>query len=72
VLFTSAVASALDCRVDEAGIHPCPGPFGLDLGELLYATGMMGWLMLATAPVMLLTALAWVVILLVWVFRRAR
>jgi hypothetical protein len=72
VLFTSAMASAFGCRVDEGSVHPCPGPFGLDLGELLYATGVMGWLMLVTWPVVLGTTIAWAVILLRLIWRLLR
>ncbi|WP_458096023.1 hypothetical protein [Roseomonas sp. WA12] len=72
VLFTSAVAGALDCRVDESSIHPCPGPFGTDLGELLYTTGIMGWFMLVTWPIVIGTTIAWVVILLRWIWQRIR
>ncbi|MCR0981597.1 hypothetical protein [Roseomonas populi] len=71
VLFTAAVAGALDCRVHEGFINPCPSPVG-DLGELLYATGVMGWLMLATAPFMLATGVIWPVLLLAWIWRRIR
>ncbi len=72
VLFTSVVAGALDCRVDEASTYPCPGPFGTDLGELLTFTGMMGWFMLVTAPFMLATALAWAVLALWGAWRLLR
>ena len=71
VLFTMAVAGARGCHVSEATVLPCPSPFG-DLGELLTATGMMGWLMLATMPFMAATALAWAVLLLAWIWRRLR
>ena len=60
VLFTASVAGALGCRVDEAGVHPCPGPFGIELGGLLSLTGTMGWLMLVTWPFMLGSIVAWV------------
>ena len=70
VAFTIAVADLLGCQVDEGSVHPCPGPFGWDLGELLYATGVMGWLMLVTAPAMLLTGLAWPVLGLRLALRR--
>jgi hypothetical protein len=72
VLFTAEVADALSCRVDEGSVHPCPGPFGTDLGELLYTTGMMGWFLLITGPFMLGTAILWIVILLRCLVRRIR
>ena len=68
----SAVAGTLGCRVDEGSVHPCPSPFGQDLGPLLYAMGVMGWLMLATAPFMLVTGLAWLLLLLRWGWRKIR
>ena len=72
VTFTVIAADWLGCRVHEGFPTPCPGPFGQDWGGLLYTTGVLGWLMLATAPVMLLTLLAWIIILLRWVIRRLR
>ena len=72
VLFTAAVADALGCRVHEGFATSCPGPFGLDLGELLYTTGVMGWFLLVTGPVMLATMVAWGVILARALWRRAR
>jgi hypothetical protein len=49
VYFTYLVADANGCTVNEATIHPCI-VMGMDLGELLYFTGVMGWFMLATLP----------------------
>jgi hypothetical protein len=37
------------CRVDEGSVHPCIINWK-DYGQLLYALGIMGWLMLATLP----------------------
>ncbi|WP_338663696.1 hypothetical protein VQH23_00725 [Pararoseomonas sp. SCSIO 73927] len=71
VLFTSVVANALGCRVHEGFPTPCPSRFG-DLGELLYTTGVMGWLMLLTGPFMLATGVIWPVLLLGWLWRRIR
>ena len=61
VVLASAVASALDCPLDEGSVHPCRLA-GADIGETLYAAFVMGWLMLVTAPVMLVTALVWIVL----------
>ena len=72
VLLTFAIAGALECRVDEGSVHPCPGPFGTDLGPALYTMGVMGWLMLVTAPFMLVTGLAWTLLLLRWAWRKLR
>lgn len=44
------------CHVDEGSRHPCV-ICGLDIGGLLYALTMMGWLMIPLLPFMLLTAL---------------
>ncbi|MBP0492004.1 hypothetical protein [Roseomonas indoligenes] len=71
VLFTAAVADALGCRVHEGFPTPCPSRFG-DLGELLYTTGVMGWLMLVTGPFMLATGVIWPVLLIVRICRRFR
>lgn len=49
VYFTYLVADANGCTVNEATVHPCM-VMGMDWGGLLYATGVMGWFMLATLP----------------------
>lgn len=72
VFLAAVAAGALGCRLDEGSVHPCPAPLGSDLGSLLYAMGMMGWLMLGTLPFMALTALAWLVLALRWAWRRLR
>ncbi|WP_426958227.1 hypothetical protein [Muricoccus radiodurans] len=69
VAFTVIVANHYGCRVDEGSAHPCTGWGGQDIGPLLYTTGVMGWLMLVTFPVMMGTALAWIVLLVRWIRR---
>ena len=71
VLAASAVASAFDCRVDEGSVHPC-AVAGVDIGSLLYALGVSGWLMLAAFPLMLLTLVAWVGVAIWAIVRRLR
>lgn len=46
------------CRVDEGSAHPCLVA-GIDIGGLLYALLMMGWLVILALPFMLVTALIW-------------
>jgi hypothetical protein len=58
VLATVLVANVLGCTVDEGSIHPCLFA-GRDLGPLLYSMGMMGWLLILTAPLMVLVLLGW-------------
>jgi hypothetical protein len=67
VLATALVANVLGCQVDEGSIHPCLFA-GTDLGGLLYSMGMMGWLFILTAPLMVLVLLGWILIggLAVW------
>ena len=67
VLAAALVANVLGCQVDEGSIHPCLFA-GTDLGGLLYSMGMMGWLFILTAPLMVLVLLGWVVVggLAVW------
>jgi hypothetical protein len=43
------IALAAGCTLNEAGAHPCV-VFGSDLGETLYAMGVMGFLAIATIP----------------------
>lgn len=54
-----ALAHLTGCRVDEAGIYPCP-VVGHDIGDLLFTLLMMGWLLIPLLPFM---ALALVLIL---------
>lgn len=62
VLFTAAVAEANGCQVDEGSAHVCM-VMGQDWGELLYFTGVMGWLMLATFPLGGGALIVWLIVL---------
>lgn len=53
-----AVGKWLGCRVDEGNAHPC-NCFGRDIGGLLYACFVMGWLTLLTGPVGVLLAIGY-------------
>jgi hypothetical protein len=53
------IAVSLGCRLDEGSVHPCLF-MGQDIGGLLYAMGMMGWLMLATIWLLLLAPILWI------------
>ncbi|SMQ85972.1 hypothetical protein SAMN06295905_3268 [Devosia lucknowensis] len=64
VLFTYAIADANNCVVNEATTHPCL-VLGMDLGGLLYFTGLMGWFMLATIPLGGGALIVWFVLLLI-------
>ncbi len=63
LLLTSLIAETLGCTVNEAASHPCPGPFGWDLGDLLVTMFVMGWLMLVTWPLMLGTIMLWIILI---------
>ncbi len=63
VVIAGATAASLGCRLDEGSTHPCVLA-GVDLGDTLYAMGVVGWLMLVTWPGMLLTLLCWVALLI--------
>ena len=69
VLTTSAIATALGCKVDEGNIHPCLIA-GLDIGGMLYGMGVMGWLMIPAAPLMLVAILGWIALGVSAVIRR--
>lgn len=58
VLLTAALAKACGCRVDEGSAHPCKC-CGVDIGGLLYAGGVTGWLALVTLPLGGLAAALW-------------
>ena len=64
VFFTYLVAEANGCQVDEGSVHTCM-VMGQDWGELLYATGVMGWLALATVPLGGGALLVWLAIIII-------
>ncbi|MBA8877190.1 hypothetical protein [Phyllobacterium myrsinacearum] len=59
VLATYAIATPLGCAVDEGSVHPCLVG-GIDIGDMLYTMGVLGWLMIPAAPVLLIAVLGWV------------
>ncbi|MGU3495668.1 hypothetical protein ACLBXM_16635 [Xanthobacteraceae bacterium A53D] len=64
-------AEVLGCRLNEGNAHPCL-LFGRDIGDTLYSLFVMGWLMLLTAPLMVITALLWSGLALRRLWRRLR
>lgn len=47
VIIAGAIATANDCGLHEGFPQPCI-VWGRDIGDVLYAMGVMGWLMLVT------------------------
>ena len=48
------------CRLDEGRVHPCK-VCGVDIGGLLYALGMFGWLTFFTIYIGGLGAIVWTI-----------
>lgn len=71
VIAAGFVAGSLGCTLDEGSIHPCVVA-GIDLGAVLYAMGVAGWLMLATGPLLIILILIWMIIGLRAILRRLR
>jgi len=71
VLVSSLVASALHCALDEGSVHPCLVG-GVDIGPALTFGFVAGWGVLATAPLILGSFVAWLVILVRALLHRAR
>ena len=73
VMFTSVVADANGCSVNEGAPQPCM-VMGSDWGELLYATGVMGWFMLVTLPLGGGALIVWLVMIIIHLaaWKRAR
>lgn len=69
VEFLILISRVLDCDVSLARIQPCV-VFGVDIGGMLTALGMMGWLMLLSWPLLLagvaLLAVAGLIALIRW------
>lgn len=59
VVLTYAIADTLGCTVDENSVHPCLLG-GLDIGDTLYTMGVLGWLMIPAAPLLLIAVLGWI------------
>ena len=68
-LSAGGVAHGLGCRLDEGDVHPCPF-LGIDLGELLYGFGVLGWLTLATVPIGGGLLLIWLIAAIALMIRR--
>lgn len=74
VMIAGWIAEANGCVLHEGFVNPCLVN-GTDMGETLYAMGVMGWLMLASLPLGAMAILAWLAILVIhrilWGRRRA-
>lgn len=62
VVIAGSIAEANDCTLNEGSVHPCLVG-GTDMGETLYAMGVMGWFMLGTLPLGAGALLVWAVVL---------
>jgi hypothetical protein len=49
-MVAGTIADAYGCQLDEGSVHPCIVN-GRDIGETLYAFGVLGWFALATIPI---------------------
>lgn len=54
-LSAGLMGSVPGCPVDEGSVHTCV-VFGLDIGNVLYTLGVMGWFALITMPIGIATA----------------
>jgi len=67
-----AIATANGCEINETVINSCVVN-GREMGDTLYAMGVMGWFMLVTIPTGLLALLVFLLFLLVeWLVARRR
>jgi hypothetical protein len=60
VSISGSIAAQHGCVVHEGFVNPCIVD-GKDIGQDLYAMGMMGWFFLATAPLGLGALLIWLI-----------
>jgi hypothetical protein len=63
VMTCAWIANSHGCKVDEGSVHPCIID-GKDYGQLLYALGVLGWLMLVTIPGGLFAFVIWLIVLI--------
>ena len=71
VMIAGSIAETNGCTLHEGFVNPCMVN-GTDMGETLYAMGVMGWFMLATIPLGAMALLAWLVILIIHLIVRRR
>lgn len=64
VVIAGSIAEANGCTLHEGFSNPCIVN-GSDMGETLYALGVMGWFMIATIPLGGMAIMAWLVILVI-------
>lgn len=70
VAIAGSIANANGCELHEGYVNPCIVN-GEDVGETLYAMGVLGWLMLATIPLGLGAVVVYLlIVLVVWLVRR--
>lgn len=65
----SVIASAHDCRLNEATVHSCV-VLGIDLGGMLYVLFVMTWFGLVTLPLGAMALTGWIVVLVLHLIRR--
>lgn len=70
VMASIGIASAYDCKVNEAATYPCMIG-GMDVGELLATMFVAGWFGLATIPMGAVALLIWIATAVV-LFARSR
>ena len=64
-MIAGTIADTYGCQLDEGSVHPCLVN-GRDIGETLYAFGVLGWLGLATIPIGLAVLGIYLVIAIVY------
>ena len=60
----AAIAEANGCILNEGTSHPCI-VLGMDWGDLLYAMGVLTWLMFFTFPAAFVLFLVWIAVLVI-------
>jgi hypothetical protein len=69
VMAVGTIAERYGCQVDEGSVHPCVVN-GQDIGQTLYTFGVLGWLMIATIPLGVGAALAYIGLVLLFYLAR--
>jgi hypothetical protein len=69
VLAASAAARMLGCELNEGSVNPC-NCLGIDVGELLYVMGVLGWLALWTIPTGLIAIVATLAVIVASALRK--
>jgi hypothetical protein len=70
-VIAGTIASWNNCTLHEGFANPCVVN-GRDMGETLYAMGVIGWFMIATLPIGFIASVVWTIGWALWTARKQK